>query len=60
MGIESSSSSTQPFQAELPIDIVPRQSCDTFLVRAQAEMCSSICGHAIGLVATLAASTSAR
>ena len=29
IGIESCSSSTQRFQAELPIDIVPRQSCDT-------------------------------
>src|SRR5256885_12385789 len=29
IGTESGSSSTQLFQAELPIDMVPRQSCDT-------------------------------
>src|SRR6476469_10286937 len=29
MGIESPSSSTQPVQAELPIDMVPRHSCET-------------------------------
>ena len=29
IGTESGSSSTQPFQAELPSDIVPRQSCET-------------------------------
>src|SRR5207249_5267962 len=29
IGTESGSSSTQLFQAELPIDMVPRHSCDT-------------------------------